>query len=335
MRALLCEEFAPPRELVLKQSLPSLTPRKGEVVLSVSCCGINFPDYLLVQGKYQVRPPRPFSPGSEVSGSVKSLGAGVSSVSIGDRVMCMIPHGGLADEVVVPAAEVIKIPDEMDDEQAAAFIITSATTYFALSRRCKLLPGERLLVLGASGGVGIAAIQLGVALGAEVIAAASSERKLEVCRNAGATHTINYGKDGEGLKAGIARISGRRAGVDVVYDPVGGKLTQQAVRGLAMYGRLLVVGFAAGEIPKLPLNLLLLKQASAVGVFMGQWAQRKPQEYQLLLSELLEFFKRGDLRPVVTRVFPLSEGAAAIELLGGRQATGKVVVRVARERARL
>src|SRR6187455_1778576 len=272
MKAVLCKQFGPPESLVVEE-LPSPKAGAGEVVVSVKAASLNFPDVLIIQNKYQFKPPLPFSPGSEMSGLVKEVGEGVKGYKPGDRVIAFTTYGAFAEEVKVEASRLVPIPDGMDYNSAAAFMLTYGTSDHALRDRGALKAGETLLVLGAAGGVGLAAIDIGKALGARVIACASSEEKLAVCRSHGADAGINYAT--EDLRERIKVLTEGR-GVDVVYDAVGGPYSEPAFRSLAWRGRLLVVGFAAGEIPKLPLNLALLKGASAVGVFWGDFARREP-----------------------------------------------------------
>src|SRR5213075_2071561 len=267
MKAVLCKQYGPPESLTIEE-LPSPKPGAGEVVVSVKAASVNFPDVLIIQNKYQFKPPLPFSPGSEMAGLIKEVGEGVKGYKPGDRVIAFTTYGAFAEEVKVEAARLVPMPEGMDFNSAAAFLLTYGTSDHALRDRGALKAGETLLVLGAAGGVGLAAIQIGKALGARVIACASSEEKLAVCRSHGADAGIDYVK--EDLRERIKALTDGR-GVDVVYDAVGGPYTEPAFRSLAWRGRLLVVGFAAGEIPKLPLNLALLKGASVVGVFWGDF----------------------------------------------------------------
>jgi NADPH2:quinone reductase len=270
MKAVLCKAYGPPESLVV-EDLPSPQPGAGEVVIAVKAASVNFPDVLIIQNKYQFKPALPFSPGSEVAGVVKAVGDGVTNVAPGDSVMAITVYGAFAEEVKTEARRLLPLPDGMNFANAAAFGLTYATSHFALVDRGELKTGETLLVLGAAGGVGIAAIEIGKVLGARVIACASTGEKLAVCREHGADETINYAI--EDLRERIKELTGG-TGVDVVYDPVGGQYTEPAMRSLAWRGRLLVVGFAAGEIPKIPLNLTLLKGCSIVGVFWGEFTRR-------------------------------------------------------------
>ncbi len=324
MKAVLCKQFGPPESLVVEE-LPSPSPGAGEVVVSVRAASVNFPDVLIIQNKYQFKPPLPFSPGSEMAGVVKEVGAGVSNVKPGERVIAFTTYGAFAEEVKVEANRLSPIPQGMEFNSAAAFLLTYGTSDHALRDRGALQAGETLLVLGAAGGVGIAAIEIGKALGARVIACASSEEKLEVCRQHGADATINYAT--EDLRERIKELTGGK-GADVVYDPVGGPYTDPALRSTAWRGRLLVVGFAAGDIPKVPLNLALLKGCSIVGVFWGDWARREPQAFAKSLHQLGAWFREGRLKPHVSATFPLARAAEALKLMAARKVKGKVVLTV-------
>jgi len=324
VKAVLCKAFGPPESLVVEE-LPSPTPGAGEAVISVRAASVNFPDVLIIQNKYQFKPPLPFSPGSELAGVVKEIGPGVSGVKPGDRVIAFTTYGAFAEEVKTEAARLLPLPPKMSFEEGAAFLLTYGTSDHALRDRAALKAGETLLVLGAAGGVGLAAIEIGIALGARVIACASSDDKLAVCREHGAHETINYAT--EDLRERIQAITGKR-GVDVVYDPVGGPYSEPAFRSIAWRGRLLVVGFAAGDIPKLPLNLALLKGASIVGVFWGDFARREPKAFAESIAQLGRWHAEGRLRPHVSATFPLAKAAAALELMAARQVKGKVVLQV-------
>ena len=322
MKAVLCKQYGPPDALVIEE-LASPQPGPGEVVVSVKAASVNFPDVLIIQNKYQFKPPLPFSPGSELAGVVKEVGSGVSGWKAGDRVIAFTTYGAFAEEVKTEAARLLPLPAGMDFVHGAAFLLTYGTSEHALRDRGALEAGESLLVLGAAGGVGLAAIEIGRALGARVIACASSENKLAVCREHGADATINYAT--EDLRKRIQELTEGR-GVDVVYDPVGGAYTEAAFRSLAWRGRLLVVGFAAGEIPKLPLNLALLKGASAVGVFWGDFARREPQAFADSVRQLGRWYSEGRLRPHVSQTLPLEKAAEALKLLASREAKGKIVL---------
>ncbi len=322
MKAVLCKQFGPPESLVLEE-LPSPRPGAGEVTIRVKAASVNFPDVLIIQNKYQFKPPLPFSPGSELAGLVKEVGPGVAGLRPGDRVMAFTTYGAFAEEVKTEASRLIPLPKPMDFVTGAAFLLTYGTSEHALRDRAALREGETVLVLGAAGGVGLAAIEIGKALGARVIACASSEDKLAVCRSHGADSTINYVT--EDLRERIRALTDGR-GVDVVYDAVGGAYSEPAFRSLAWRGRHLVVGFAAGEIPKLPLNLPLLKGASLVGVFWGDFARREPRAFAQSIAQLGKWYADGKLRPHVSQTLPLEQAAQAIKLLASRQAKGKVVV---------
>ena len=322
MKALLCKAFGPASTLVL-EDIPAPDIKKNEILLDVHAAGVNFPDTLIIEGKYQFKPPFPFSPGGEAAGVISAVGENVTHLKTGDRVMALTGWGSFAEQVAVPNYNVLPIPESMDFTIAAAFSMTYGTSMHALKQRANLQPGETLLVLGASGGVGLAAVEIGKALGARVIAAASSAEKLEVARNAGADELINY--TDTSLKDEIKRLTNGN-GADVIYDPVGGDLFDQAIRAIAWNGRLLVVGFASGRIPELPVNLALLKGASVVGVFWGSFAQRQPQDNAANFKQLFAWFEEGKLKPLVSQVYPLERAGEAIDALGGRRAVGKVVV---------
>jgi NADPH2:quinone reductase len=322
MKAIQCVEWGTPERLVLADvALPE--PGTGEVRVRVEAAGVNFPDALIVQKKYQVQPPLPFIPGTEVAGTVDAVGSNVKHLKPGDRVGAFVGLGGFAEFVCAPVAMVAPLPPGVSTEAAAAFTLTYATSHHALFDRGQLKAGEILAVLGAGGGVGIAAVELGKIAGAQVIAVASSEDKLAAARAHGADATINYGSEDlrEALKAAT---SGK--GADVIYDPVGGRHTEAALRSLAWRGRLLVVGFADGNIPQIPANLLLIKGASAVGVFWGEFARREPQANQVMLTELFGWLAQGRLKPHVSRRYPLAEVPQALSALLERRAVGKLVI---------
>ncbi|MNH03739.1 Quinone oxidoreductase 1 [compost metagenome] len=322
---MLCKTLGPARNLVL-EDVASPVPKKNELLLEVQAAGVNFPDTLIIEGKYQFQPPLPFSPGSEAAGVVAAVGEKAGAFKVGDRVMALTGWGAFAEQVAVPFYNVMPIPESMDFTTAAAFGMTYGTSMHALSQRGQLKAGETLLVLGASGGVGLAAVEIGKAMGARVIAAASSAEKLAVAKAAGADELINYSE--ASLKDEIKRLTGGN-GADVIYDPVGGDLFDQAVRGIAWNGRLLVVGFASGRIPELPVNLALLKGAAVLGVFWGAFAQRQPADNAANFQQLFAWFAEGKLKPLVSQTFPLAEAGAAIEMLGQRKAVGKLVVTMA------
>ena len=324
MKAVLCKAFGPAETLVLEE-IASPEAKKNEVLLEVHAAGVNFPDTLIIEGKYQFKPPFPFSPGGEAAGVVTAVGEKVSHLKVGDRVMALTGWGSFAEEVAVPGYNVMPIPASMDFASAAAFGMTYGTSMHALKQRANLQPGETLLVLGASGGVGLAAVEIGKAMGAKVIAAASSAEKLEVAKAAGADELINYSESN--LKDEVKRLTGGQ-GADVIYDPVGGDLFDAAIRSIAWNGRLLVVGFASGRIPELPVNLTLLKGAAVVGVFWGSFAQRQPQDNAANFQQLFAWHAEGKLKPLVSQTFPLAQAGEAINTLGQRKAVGKVVVSV-------
>ena len=322
MKAVLCKQYGPPESLVIEE-LPSPRPGAGEVVVSVKAASVNFPDVLIIQNKYQFKPPLPFSPGSELAGVVKEVGAEVTGWRAGDRVIAFTTYGAFADEVKTEAARLLPLPEGMDFVTGAAFLLTYGTSEHALRDRGALKAGETLLVLGAAGGVGLAAIEIAKALGARVIACASSEEKLAVCRSHGADATIDYAA--QDLRERVKALTEGR-GVDVVYDAVGGGYTEPAFRSLAWRGRLLVVGFAAGEIPRLPLNLPLLKGAAVVGVFWGDFARREPKAFSASVRQLARWYGEGRLRPHVSQTLPLERAAEAIALLASRKVKGKIVL---------
>jgi NADPH:quinone reductase len=324
VRALLCKAFGPPESLVIEE-VEDPKPEGGQVVIDVEACAVNFPDVLMIQDMYQFKPPLPFSPGAEVAGTVSAIGEGVDTLEVGDRVLASPGWGGLAEKVAVDARSAIEVPDGIDAVHASSFLYAYGTSHYALKDRGQLQPGETLLVLGAAGGVGLAAVDLGTAMGANVIAAASTDDKLEVCRERGATMTINYAT--EDLKTRIRELTGG-VGADVVYDPVGGPYSEPALRSTAWEGRFLVIGFADGEIPRVPLNLALLKGCSIVGVFWGAFVGRERQRHRENVAELLEWWKEGKLRPHVSMTYPLERASEAIRELADRKAKGKVVVTI-------
>ena len=324
MKAVLCKEYGPPEGLVL-ESVESPSPGEGEVVISVRACGVNFPDTLIIQGKYQFKPDLPFSPGGEVSGLVKKVGVNVKHLKVGDRVIAFNTWGGFAEEILVEAGRAIKIPDAIDFNSAAGLILTYGTSLHALKDRGKLNPNETLLVLGASGGVGLAAIQLGKVFGATVIAAASSDDKLAVCRENGADFLINYNK--EDIRQRVKAITNKK-GVDLIYDPVGGKISELALRDMAWNGRFLVIGFAAGDIPRIPLNLALLKGCAIVGVFWGQFTQREPAKNESNNKQLIQLFLDGRIKPYIHATFPLAKASEALNEVLQTKVKGKVILTV-------
>ncbi|HEV8260035.1 MAG TPA: NADPH:quinone oxidoreductase family protein [Burkholderiales bacterium] len=322
MKAVLCKELGMPEKLVVEE-VPSPKAAQGQVVVSVKACGVNFPDTLIIQGKYQFKPELPFSPGGEVAGVVKEVGEGVSRVKPGDRVIAFNTWGGFAEEIAVDAERTIPMPSAMDFIPASAFVLTYGTSYHALKDRADLKAGETLLVLGAAGGVGLAAIQLGKAMGAKVIAAASNDAKLQICKQNGADEVINYGT--EDLRARIKAITAGK-GVDVVYDPVGGPYSEPALRDMAWNGRFLVVGFAAGDIPKVPLNLTLLKGCSIVGVFWGAFTKNEPERNRENNYDLMAMYAAAKVRPHIHATYPLERAADALNEVIYKRVTGKVVL---------
>ncbi|MGL6044609.1 MAG: NADPH:quinone oxidoreductase family protein [Sandaracinobacteroides sp.] len=322
MKALLCIEHGPPEKLVLRD-LPMPEPGKGEVRIAMKAAGVNFPDVLIIQNLYQFKPPLPFSPGGEAAGVVEAVGEGVSRFKPGDRVIAMIGNGAFREQFLASEHQVIPMAGEMPFDVAAGFTMTYGTSHHALKQRARLQPGETLLVLGAAGGVGLTAVELGKLMGAKVIAAASSAEKLALCVEYGADATINY--TNEDLKERVKQITGGK-GVDVIYDPVGDTYAEPAFRSIGWNGRYLVVGFAAGEIPKLPLNLPLIKGASIVGVFWGAFTAHEPKLHAENMAELLRWFGEGKLKPHVSAHLPLARGAEAIRMLMDRKAKGKVIL---------
>ncbi len=323
MKAVICKQFGPPETLVIGE-LPSPKPGPGEVVVTVKAASVNFPDVLIIQNKYQVKATPPFTPGSEFAGVVKEVGAGVTHVKPGDRVLGAGGFGGFAEECLVGAGtRLVPIPSRMDFPTAASFLLTYGTSHHALCNRADAKAGETLLVLGAAGGVGLAAVEIGKILGLRVIAAASSAEKLAVCREHGADETIDYAA--EDMRARIKALTDGK-GVDLIYDPVGGAYTEAALRSSAWRARLLVIGFAAGEIPKLPLNLPLLMERSIVGVYWGEWTKRAPDEFAAALKQLGEWFGEGRLRPHISASYPLAQAVQALKDMAERRVMGKVVL---------
>jgi len=322
MRALVCTEYGPPEKLVIEQ-LADPIPRAGEVLVEIRAAGINFVDLLAIEGRYQIRTPPPFIPGNEAAGIVQAVGAGVGQVKPGDRVIITPPGGAFGGKCVLAEARCLPLPDHMSFEQGAGFILTHATAYHALLGRAALQPGETLLVLGAAGGTGIAAVAIAKALGAVVIAAASSDQKLEFARQAGADFTVNY--SAQPLRDAVRECTGGE-GTNVVFDTVGGDLAQMALRSLAWHGRYLVIGFASGEIPAFPANIALLKEASIIGIWWGEWAQRHPQDARKTMLELGAMTSSGKLDPQVPQPYPLEQYLAAFTSIIDRRALGKVVL---------
>ena len=327
MKAVLCESFGPPENLVLKE-IDDPVAGVGEAIVEVYAASLNFPDGLQIQGKYQFQPPMPFTPGSEVGGIIKFVGPGLKEFEVGDRVMAIPGLGGLAEQVVVKASGLRKIPTNMDFKTAAGFAMIYTTSYYALKQRAQLQAGETLLVLGASGGVGLAAVELGKLMGARVIAAASTVEKLEFVNHLQPDELLNYG-DGE-LKEKVKALTDGR-GADVIYDPVGGDLFDQSCRCINWNGRLLVIGFTSGRIPAYKANLALLKGSSMVGVFLGRFRQEEPDTYERNFAELLKLYDEGKLRPIITQSFSLTEYVAAFNVFTERRVMGKVTLELKSE----
>lgn len=323
MKAVLCHQFGPPEALTLAD-IPSPPLAAGCVRIGVRACGVNFPDVLMIQGLYQLKPPFPFSPGLEIAGDIIELADDVPDLRLSQRVMATMMYGGFAEEVVVPAAALLPMPPEMRYEHGAGFPLAYGTSHIALTHRAQLKAGETLLVLGAAGGVGLTAVELGKHLGARVIAAASTSEKLELARSYGADELINYAK--EDLRERLNKITNGR-GVDVIYDPVGGDIFDQAVRRIAWEGRYLVIGFASGRIPSLPANIALLKNASIVGTFWGAYLQKDPGLIRRSFARLGEWYAAGALKPHIHDIFPLDEAPSALRLLMDRRAMGKILLK--------
>ena len=321
MRAVVCNELGPPSSLVVEER-PDPTPGEGEVVIEVEAAGVNYVDGLFVAGEYQIKPPLPFVPGNEIAGTIGAVGDGVSGYSVGDRVLASVGLGGFESAVVTRPGALAHVPDQMSSAAAAAFTQSYCTVAFALGRRANLASGETMLVLGAAGGVGMAAIQYGKAVGATVIAAASSDERLARCTDAGADVTINYSN--EDLKTAAREASG--GGVDVVFDPVGHDLTEPALRAMGEFGRLCIIGFARGDIPKLPANQVLLRNRSIVGVDWGAWGMTHPREQRVLLADTLAMVESGRLAPPEPTAYPLEKVADALSDLLEHRLVGKAVL---------
>jgi len=322
VKAVVCKQYGPPESLVVEE-VAEPTVGAGQIRIEVRAAGVNFPDLLIIQNLYQFKPPLPFTPGGEVAGIVREVGADVSNVRPGDHVLASVGFGGFAEQVVCAAAAAIPVPAEMDFATASAFLMVYGTSHHALKDRARLREGENLVVLGAAGGVGLAAVEIGKAMGARVIAAASSDSKLLVCREHGADETINY--ETEDLKTRIRELTGGN-GADVVYDPVGGRFSEPALRSTAWEGRFLVVGFAAGDIPKIPLNLTLLKGCDIQGVFWGAFVMREPARHLANVAELMRWFHEGKIKPRVSATYSFADVAKALNDISSRRATGKVVL---------
>jgi NADPH2:quinone reductase len=322
MKAILCNKFGTPDTLEYLE-IENPSPKNDEVLIAVKACSVNFPDTLIIQGKYQFRPEFPFSPGSDVAGIVDVVGENVKHLKVGDEVVGFIPFGGFAEKAIVKAKDCFPKPKGMSMVNASAFLLAYGTSYHALKDRANLQKGETVLILGASGGVGLTALELAKLMGAKVIAAASSKEKLDLCKEFGADEVINYTE--ESLKDRVKEITNAR-GVDVIYDPVGGHYSELALRAIAWKGRHLVIGFANGEIPKIPINLTLLKGASIVGVFWGAFAQNQPKESLENIKELLTWFAKGDLKPHIDKTYSLQDAPKALEAMMQRKTKGKIVI---------
>ncbi|MGZ3238231.1 MAG: NADPH:quinone oxidoreductase family protein [Burkholderiaceae bacterium] len=322
MKAIVCKAWGLPETLSV-EDLPDIVATPGEIVVDIQAAGVNFPDVLIIQNKYQFKPALPFTPGSEFAGIVRAVGAGVTQYKAGDKVIAFTGHGAFAQQIAVSAQAVMPMPAGMAFDIAAAITLTYGTSHHAIVDRAQLKAGETMLVLGAAGGVGLAAIEIGKALGARVIAAASSNEKLAICKTHGADATINYTK--EDLREAIRNITNGK-GPDVIYDPVGGIYTEPAFRSIAWRGRYLVVGFANGEIPKLPLNLALLKGASLVGVFWGEFVKREPKANLAAMSELMTWLNEGKIKPHISQHYALTDTSKALTDMAARKVTGKIVI---------
>ncbi|GJM12830.1 MAG: NADPH:quinone oxidoreductase [Pseudohongiella sp.] len=327
MKAIVCKSYGPPENLTLDE-VDDPVAAEDEAIVQVYSASLNFPDGLQIQGKYQFQPPMPFTPGSEVGGIITSVGAKLQGFAAGDRVMATPGIGGLAEQVAVKADGLRKIPDSMDFKTAAGFAMIYTTSYYALKQRAQLKAGETLLVLGASGGVGLAAVELGKLMGAKVIAAASSDEKLEFVNRLSPDALLNYG-DGE-LKERVKDLTDGK-GADVIYDPIGGDLFDQSCRCINWNGRLLVIGFASGRIPEYKANLALLKGSSMVGVFLGRFRKEEPSEYEKNFAELLQMYDEGKLKPIVTESFAMSDFVDAFNVFTERKVMGKVTLEISKE----
>jgi NADPH:quinone reductase len=329
MKAMLSREAGGPETLVLTD-VPDPAPGAGEVLIAVKACGVNYPDVLIIEDRYQFKPPRPFAPGGEVAGVIEAVGPGVTAFKPGDRVIASVFAGGMAEKLTTQAESCIAMPAAMPFDEASALVLTYGTSIYALKDRARLEPGETLLVLGAAGGVGLSAVELGKAMGARVIAAASSEEKVAFAKRHGADGGVVY-PSGPFDKAGARALSDLfkgacgETGADVIYDPVGGDYSEAALRSIAWQGRFLVVGFPAG-IPRLPLNLTLLKSCQVIGVFWGAFSRRDPKANAANIAELMQLYAKGAIKPVISERYPLARAGEAIRRLAGRKAMGKIVV---------
>ena len=322
MKAIICNQFGQPSSLQY-QEVASPSPKEDEILIAVKACSVNFPDTIIIQGKYQFRPPFPFSPGSDVAGIVLEVGKEGSPFKVGDAVVGFVPFGGFAEQVLIKASDCFPKPTGMTMVNAAAFLLAYGTSYHALKDRANLLKDETVLVLGASGGVGLTAVELAKRMGAKVIAAASSREKLALCQQFGADEVIHYQE--ENLKDRIKELTNGK-GVDVIFDPVGGSFSEAALRAIAWKGRHLIVGFANGEIPKIPVNLTLLKGASIVGVFWGVFAQKEPQKSLANIHQLLTWFSEGKINPHIDKTYSLQDAPKALGDMMDRKVKGKIVI---------
>ena len=322
MKAIVCSNFGTPDTLIF-QEIENPTPKGDEILIRVKACSVNFPDTLIIQGKYQFKPPFPFSPGSDVAGFIEKIGDNVKHFKVGDEVVGFIPFGGFAEKAIVRDTDCFPKPKGMSMVNASAFLLAYGTSYHALKDRANLKEGETILILGASGGVGLTALELAKLMGAKVIAAASSKEKLDLCKKFGADDVINYTE--ESFKDRVKELTNGK-GVDVIYDPVGGHFSELALRAIAWKGRHLVIGFANGEIPKIPINLTLLKGASIVGVFWGSFAQKEPKKSLENIKKLLAWFVKGDVKPHIDKTYSLENAPKALEDMMQRKVKGKIVI---------
>ncbi|NNF21398.1 MAG: NADPH:quinone oxidoreductase family protein [Saprospiraceae bacterium] len=324
MKAIVCTQYGPPNLLEYKE-IAAPECRDNEIIVNVKYCSVNFPDTLIIQGKYQFRPEPPFVPGSDFSGIISRVGNKVSEYKIGDEVIGMAKYGGFAKEIAVAPALLTRKPKEMSFKEASCFLYTYSTAYYALKHRAHIKSGHKVVILGASGGVGLAAVELAKYFDAIVIAAASTEEKLEICKQYGADHIINYSK--EDLKIRIKELTNGQ-GADIILDPIGASYSEAALRAIAWEGHYLVVGFAAGEIPRVPLNLVLLKGCQITGVFLGSFAMRFPGKLETMRNELLSMYSSGNLKPHIQKVMPLDKTPEAIQMMVDRKAIGKLVIKI-------
>ena len=324
MKAILCEKLGMPEDLVYKD-IPSLTPNENEIVVSVKACAVNFPDTLIIQGKYQFKPELPFSPGSDISGLVKEIGSNVKRFKVGDEIFGVVPHGGFAEEVISTTKNIFHKPKSMSYSIAASFLYAYGTSLHALQDRAELSSDDTIVILGAAGGVGLAAVDIAHKKGAKVIACASTQEKLDLCKEYGASEFINYST--EDLKLRIKELTGGM-GADIIYDPVGGDYAEPALRALAWKGRYLVVGFASGTIPKIPLNLALLKGCQIVGVFWGRFIQEEPDQSINNNLQIMDWYNQGNIKPHIHMEYNLQEAPLAIRALMDRKVKGKIIVTV-------